>query len=253
MTGADPAVAARIAGDLGRLGVRRGGVLLVHSSLSALGWVEGGPETAVAGLQQALGDDGTLLLPALSYATVTAANPRFDRERTPACVGAIAEHFRTRAGTLRSGSPTHSVCAAGPLAAPIVAGHEEDATPVGPHSPLSRLPGLGGQLLFLGCGMNPNTSMHGVEERVGAPYLFAGEVTYDLVLGPRRCQVTCRRHAFAGWRQCYFRLHHLLGTDELREGTVLAASAQLVEAAPMWARAEAAMRRDPFAFVERAA
>lgn len=250
MTAADPATVARIAADLGRLGVRPGGVLLVHSSLSSLGWVHGGAETVVAGLQAALGPQGTLLLPALSYATVTAANPRFDRERTPACVGAIPEHFRTRPGTLRSGSPTHSVCAAGPLAAPIVADHERDTTPVGPRSPLRRLRDLDGQLLFLGCGMNPNTSMHGIEELVDAPYLFGGEVAYDLLLGGERRRITCRRHAFAGWRQCYFRMRDLLRGEELREARVLAATAQLVAAAVLWARGEAALRRDPFAFVE---
>jgi hypothetical protein len=44
-------------------GVRPGGVLLVHSSLRALGWVSGGPLTVVHALLDLLGPDGTLVVP----------------------------------------------------------------------------------------------------------------------------------------------------------------------------------------------
>ncbi|MBN1668234.1 MAG: AAC(3) family N-acetyltransferase, partial [Anaerolineales bacterium] len=63
--------------DLLALGVRPGGVLLVHSSLSSLGQVPGGAETVVRGLLATLGETGTLLMPALSYETVTSRNPVF--------------------------------------------------------------------------------------------------------------------------------------------------------------------------------
>ena len=77
------------------VGVRPGSVLLVHSSLRAMGPVAGGPETVIRGLLQALGPDGTLLMPALSYAHVTSATPLFDLRRTPSNVGAIPEYFWT--------------------------------------------------------------------------------------------------------------------------------------------------------------
>ncbi len=49
--------------DLQRLGVRAGMVLLVHSSLSSLGWVCGGPVAVVQALDEALGPEGTLVVP----------------------------------------------------------------------------------------------------------------------------------------------------------------------------------------------
>ncbi|MBW8821656.1 MAG: AAC(3) family N-acetyltransferase, partial [Streptomyces sp.] len=52
-----------LAGQLRELGVRSGEILLVHSSLSALGWVCGGPVAVVQGLLDALGPDGTLVVP----------------------------------------------------------------------------------------------------------------------------------------------------------------------------------------------
>lgn len=252
MNSAHAPTSARIAAHVGALGVRPGGVLLVHSSLSSMGRVVGGSETVISGLLQALGGPGTLLMPALTYASVHQEQTYFDREATPSCIGTIPETFRTRAGTLRSGSPTHSVCAAGPLAAQIVADHHLDTTPVGPRSPLRKLRDLGGQLLFIGCGLRPNTSMHGVEELVEPPYLFGNDVTYTLQLGGERLEVTCRRHAFAGWVQHYERVACLLGDDGLETGPVLDAEAHLLEAATLWERAEAALRKDPFTFVSRA-
>ena len=84
----------RLCVNLLALGVRRGGVLLVHSSLRALGMVPGGPSTIILGLLETLGEQGTLLMPALSYAQVTPQNPYFDQRCTPSNVGAIPEAFR---------------------------------------------------------------------------------------------------------------------------------------------------------------
>lgn len=52
-----------IAAGLRELGVRSDDTLLVHSSLSSLGWVCGGPVAVVQGLLDALGPDGTLVVP----------------------------------------------------------------------------------------------------------------------------------------------------------------------------------------------
>ena len=242
----------RLARDLTAVGVRSGGVLLVHSSLSSMGHVPNGPETVIRGLLEAVGARGTLLMPALSYAHVHANQPVFDVATTPSTVGAIPEFFRTRADTLRSGSPTHSVCGVGPGAADIVCDHHLDHTPCGERSPFRKLRDLEGQVLFLGCGMSPNTSMHGVEELSEPPYLFSGEVAYQVILGDgEKREVVCRRHNFAGWVQRYERVGPLLRGEEIRTGPVLAATAHLLEASAMWERAHAAMVADPYYFVSK--
>jgi len=244
----------RIAEDVTALGVRPGGVLLVHSSLSSLGWVPGGPETVIQGLLQALGPEGTLLVPALSYDIVTPDNPVFDVRTTPSCIGAIPQHFRTRPGSLRSVHPSHSVCGVGPRAAELLADHELDRSPVGAHSPFRRLRNIGGQLMFLGCGMGPNTSMHGIEELAEAPYLFRpATVTYTLTLHDGSTMTaTHRRHGFGVYDTRYTRLEPLLPQpDVLRVGSVLEATTHLIEAASMWEIALQEMRRDPYAFVEK--
>jgi len=243
----------RISGDLLRCGVRRGGVLLVHSSMSALGIVPAGPETVILGLLEALGPEGTLLIPSLSYEFVTPERPVFNVLLTPSNIGLIPEFFRTRRGSVRSWCPTHSVSGAGPAAKEILAEHHLDDTPCGPRSPFRKLRDCGGQILMLGCGLRPNTSMHGVEELVGPPYLF-GETIEHAVTRPDGGKFTMRlrRHNFAGKRQRYDRLEQLLGRGELAAGRVLAAEAYVIECPAMWDKAEKALRADPLYFVEAA-
>jgi aminoglycoside 3-N-acetyltransferase len=243
----------RIMEDLLALGVRPGGLVLMHSSLSSLGYVPGGPESVIQGLIQALGDNGTLLLPALSYEYVGKQNPVFDVLRTPSCVGAIPEYFRLRPGTLRSVHPTHSVCAIGAQAPSMTGDHHLDHTPVGPHSPFRKVRDLGGQLLFLGCGLRPNTSMHGVEELAEPPYLYGEMIRYRVILADgRELTLDSRHHGFQGYGQRYDCLEPLLDQEtELRTGKVLDAQVHLIEAQPMWGKALAAYRRDPLYFVEQ--
>jgi len=153
------------------LGVWPGGVLLVHASLRSLGPLYGGAETVVLSLLEALGLQGTLLMPALSYATVGPRSPIFNIAATPSCVGALPEYFRRRPGTIRSVHSTHSVSGAGPLTEDLLGEHIRSTTPCGPYSPFASLPEVGGQILFIGCGLRPNTSMHAMEERVEPVYL----------------------------------------------------------------------------------
>lgn len=242
----------KISAQLRECGVKPGSVILVHSSLKALGQVPGGPATVIAGLLDVLGPQGTLLLPALSYASVNAENPVFDEVKTPCCVGAIPEYFRTMPNTRRSIHPTHSVCGQGKYVHEIFANHQLDTTPCGPHSPFSLLPNYNGSILFLGCGLWPNTSMHGVEELVEPPYLFGKTIHYRIIHADgTETFMDNQRHNFAGWQQSYDRVGEILAGDDLRSGKVLEATVQVMQAAAFWEKATAVLKKDPFYFVKR--
>ena len=248
-----PARGRALVADLLALGVRPGGVLLVHSSLRALGPAAGGPHAVIAALREALGPGGTLLLPALSYAAVTPGHPVFDVHATPSCVGIIPETFRQLPGVQRSLHPTHSVCGIGPLASELLGAHLSDTTPCGPCSPFHLLPEVHGQILMLGCGLGPDTSLHAVEELVVPPYLFGPPLRYTLVRQDgTRVERDYLTHGFVGWRQRYDRVGQMLAAPDLRTGSVLAAGCHLLEAAALWEHALAALRRDALAFVEPA-
>ncbi len=243
----------RIVTDLLRLGVRPGGVLLVHASLKSLGRVKGGAESVIQALLQAIGPNGTLLLPALSYATVDAKQPCFDLLHTPVCVGALPEYFRQLPGVIRSIHPTHSVCAYGKLARELTEKHHFDTTPCGRYSPFRLLPDYRGQILMLGCGFAPNTSIHAIEEVANVPYLLQKEaILYQIIQADgRKSQMRVRRHNFSGhYRQRYDRLAALLPADALSNGKVLEATAHLLEAPLMWETALRQLAEAPFYFVD---
>ncbi len=245
-------VSKRICDDLLKTGVRRGGVLLVHSSLKSLGKVPGGAETVICGLLEALGPEGTLLMPALSYEMVTRDTPVFNITKAPVCIGALPEYFRKRPGTIRSMHPTHSLCGVGKKAQQILEKHINDSTPCGPNSPFRQLRNLQGQILMLGCGLKPNTSMHAIEELVEPEYLFGFRCWYTLIdsVG-HRAEKAYLPHDFRGWEQRYDRVANILNEHELKTGKALEATVQVIEAAALWKKAYEELQKNPLYFVDK--
>jgi aminoglycoside 3-N-acetyltransferase len=94
--------------------------------------------------------------------------------------------------------------------------------------------------------------MHAVEEVVQPPYLLGNPVDYRIILSPgKEMRMRVRRHNFGSWAQRYDRLGPLLDEKGLKKGKVLEATVDLVDCEQMWEQALAALKRDPFFFVEK--
>jgi len=52
--------------DLYKIGLREGMIVLLHSSLSSIGWTCGGAVSVILALENILGSDGTLVMPSHS-------------------------------------------------------------------------------------------------------------------------------------------------------------------------------------------
>ena len=234
--------------QLRALGVRPGDTLMVHASFRSLGIAD--PEEIIGALLAALGEGGTLLMPALSYLQ----EPRrvHSTRGTPVCVGFLPEYFRTRPGTGRSVHPTHSVCGTGAAAGRLLSAHIADTTPCGPRSPFHAVLREGGKILMLGCGLRPNTAMHAVEEYARPPYLFGPPVAYTITdASGRTFEKTYTPHDFAGCTQRYDRVANLLDGAALRAGAVGRAQSYLIDGGALFERALARLREDPLFFVDR--
>lgn len=186
------------------LGVKFGDTLLVHSSLSRLGWVCGGPVAVIQALLDVLGPDGTLMVPTHTagntdpshwrrppvpeewWCEIRRTMPAFDPERTPSrAMGAIPELLRTWPGALRSKHPIGSFAALGKHAQFLTENHELEAE-FGDASPLGNLYQLDGLVLLLGVSHSRNTSLHLAEWRARYPSkAFKAEGTAMLRNGER--------------------------------------------------------------------
>jgi aminoglycoside 3-N-acetyltransferase len=169
--------------DLRALGMGEGQTLMVHSSLRSIGYVLGGAATVVRALVAALGDRGTLVMPAFSPEVSDPAGwskpalqaawieraraqvPAYDADTTPTSMGAIPETFRRWPGVRRGPHPQVSICAHGPRAAEIVAPHAP-AWGEGAGSPFERLAEMDAGLLLLGVGFNRAALLHYAESLV---------------------------------------------------------------------------------------
>ena len=205
-----PATVDSLAEDLSALGVAPGDVLLVHASLSSLGWVCGGPSAVILALEAVLGSRGTLVMPSHSgdlsdpadwgnpavpadwWQTIRDTMPAYDAALTPTRgMGAIAETFRHQTGVVRSGHPQVSFSAWGAHAEEVTARHELDFG-LGEGSPLARLYDLDARVLLMGVGHRSNTSLHLAEYR--AAYVSKQQTTggAPVMLDGRRCWTTLR-------------------------------------------------------------
>lgn len=164
---------AEVAAQFRALGVEPGGVLLVHTSFRAVRPVQGGPHGLIEALRDAIGPDGTLVMPSWTGDD----EAPFDPESTPASadLGVVADAFWRRPGVLRS-DHVFAFAAEGPQAARITA----DPLPLPPHvpaSPVGRVHELDGQVLLLGVGHDADTTLHLAELMACVPYRIPKHVT----------------------------------------------------------------------------
>ena len=143
--------------------------LIVHSAFAGLSRADYRAETVIEALLDAL-PNLTLLMPTMTWRTVTPENPNFDEMATPSHTGALTEVFRTRYASHRSIHPTHSTAALGPKADYMTRWHHLGETPCPPHSPFGRLAAVDAGILLLGVGFESCTAIHCWEEQINPDY-----------------------------------------------------------------------------------
>jgi aminopeptidase-like protein/aminoglycoside N3'-acetyltransferase len=178
---------AQLIQSLRSVGVRLGDTVFVQVSLDQLGLARDlAPDErgriVVDALRQAVGPDGTVLMPTYTFsfcrqelydvqATVTRGGPW---SRSPE----VLEYLRRVPDAHRSRDPIHSVTGLGPEAQALVSGLAP--TCFGPGSIFDRLRAAGARICLLGLPLEEATFRHHVEEMVGVPYrfrkLFTGQI-----------------------------------------------------------------------------
>jgi len=173
--------------DFMALGVKPGDIIIMHSSLSKIGWTVGGSVAVIKAITEILTPEGTLVMPTFTgdnsepsdwehppvpktwWDTIRNEMPAFDPKITPTRgMGIIVETFRNWPGVSRTNHPISSFAAWGKRANYILDNHDLEAD-LGEETPLSRLYELNGFILLLGVTHENNTSLHLAEYRSEFP------------------------------------------------------------------------------------
>ncbi len=241
--------------DLRQIGIRNRDVLLVHASLSKIGQVEGGADTVVDALLQAVGPYGTLLMPSFQGGAefdILSQQKTFDLRSIPSDLGIISETFRKRPGVLRSTNPTHAVSGIGPFASTILADHERCNVSTGHGSPFEKLAEHHGKILLLGVDHSTNTCLHYVENTNGAPTLSSKEFSVEVIdMFGNKHAVKTYSHMPAGMKRNYPLVEPLLiGAGNQNTSSIGSAPSKLVNAGAMFELIGQKIQEDPLFLIE---
>lgn len=163
------------------LGVKPGMQMIVHSTFSSLGSIDGKVEEFCAELQKAVSTDGTLLMPAFSFQVYADKEDVFDVTNSRSATGILTDTFRKMPEVYRSFDPCHSYSAWGKDAEKFVAGHHLVPTIDPEASPLGMLYKAGGYVLTISSASSV-TFMHLVEEMCGAECCSKRSEEFDTIL-----------------------------------------------------------------------
>jgi aminoglycoside N3'-acetyltransferase len=230
---------SRLIGQLRDLGVREGGVLLVHTSFRSVRPVEDGPEGLIAALTEVLGPGGTLAMPSATGDDDHVFDPATTDNRDD--LGVVADVFWRMLGVRRS-PHFDAVAARGPQAEWIIGGPFV-LPPAGPESAIDRIRAAGGQVLLLGVTHHANTMLHLAELVGGAPYRsdfhYIDAEGREVHYGEN--DSCCEKFELADdW---------LRAEGLQREGTVGHAEARLMDAEALVRIASARVRKNPLIFL----
>lgn len=155
------------------INIEPGHIVMVHSSLSSFGHVEGGAGAVIDALMSAVGTTGTLIMPTFTLSYRNTPAPILDLRHSPSEVGAITEVFRTRPGVVRTRHILHSVACWGERAVQVAACRH--VTSWGADTPFIKLYDWDGWIVLLGCSYTSCTLLHAVEQAAGVPYRYVQE------------------------------------------------------------------------------
>jgi aminoglycoside 3-N-acetyltransferase len=222
------------------LGVQPGSLMLVHSSLSSFGRVEGGAAMVAQALLDSVAPNGTVIVPTFNYGSLP-----FDPATTQSLTGAISDAFWRLPGAVRSRHPTHAFAAVGPLAQEMMADHH-NMDPLGHTSPLGRLARRDGWVLLIGCDHRANSLIHTAEESMKVPYVGRTR-TAAIQRGNEVTEVTVRRPGCSNGFNVVGDTMRQMGS--VRETTVGRSAFQLMRSGDVMAVASGMLARDPAALL----
>ena len=166
--------------QLKQMGILPTDTVLIHTSMKAVGDVEGGADGVIDAFCEYL-SDGLFIVPTHTWAVVNKANPIYDVRSTIPNIGALPRVAAFRKDGVRSLHVTHSVWAHGKGAEAFVDGEADAQTPCPIGFAWSRLAEVNAKILLLGVTHARNTFIHSIDELAHIPNRIRPEA-FDAVI-----------------------------------------------------------------------
>lgn len=169
--------------QLSDMGIVPSDSLLIHSSMKAIGPVDGGADTVIDSFLEYL-TDGLFMAPTHTWAQMNEEHNVFDPAKEPSCVGIISNLLLKRPDAVRSLHPTHSMAVCGKGNAEYIKGEETCTTPCTPGGCWDRLRTIHAKILLIGVNHIRNTYIHSIEEVLNVPERFTDQPTQFYIKMP---------------------------------------------------------------------
>jgi len=234
--------------DLQQLGLTKGDTVYVHTSLKAIGAIDGGADTLIKALCEVLGEEGTFAVPTHSLCFPGNGSAPYNAATSPSRLGVFTEVVRNHPQALRSGHASHSTAAIGKNAKKITENHDP-CHAVGENSPLYRLWKMGGKILLLGVTHKVSTCIHLAESVAKSPYLHLHyDASWGNVVHEQLPDGSIKEHTqieFPGCSGTFNQLQPLLeAKGQVAVGKIGNATSYLMNAADLIACAVDLMEKD---------
>lgn len=234
-----------------------GSHVVVHADVAALGTFENAALALCELLINAVGPNGTLVIPTFTHSETISEAPRLRRAAPPmpsravpyhadlapsADLGPVPEIFRHLPGVMRSNHPTHSFAAWGRQAREVLS-TQRDSNPLGP---LKKLNVLQGHILLFGTGLDAAVAIHLAEETSGAPYL-GRRTALRINAGGFEERVVVEN--FPGCSAAFVKLEAMLDPTKVRSAALPAGVARKLPVRYLVNLASQALENDPGVFI----
>jgi aminoglycoside 3-N-acetyltransferase len=160
--------------------IKHDDTVLIHTSLKAIGGLDGGADMLIDAFCEYL-YDGLFLIPTHTWDDVLPDKPFYDVKTTMPCIGTLPCVAVNRKDGVRSLHPTHSVMAFGKRAREFIKGEEMATSPASIGGCWSRLYDEHAKILLIGVGHDKNTYFHAVDEMLHIPNRLREE-TYTITI-----------------------------------------------------------------------
>ena len=168
------------------VGIKGGDKVFAHVSMNRMGYIEGGAETVIRALMEAVGSRGSIFMPSFpmvgSMESYLNSGCVFDVRQTPSQMGVVSETFRKWEGVIRSLHPTNSVAGWGKDVECFLRDHHKSPTPFGHDTPFGRAAECDDTYVLM-METHIHSLLHHLQERTEFPNLFLPGVKEVPVIG----------------------------------------------------------------------